>query len=1547
MQDLSSINTNVTNKPGLTSDLNDTYVGKDIYTYARNLIPFSETGDLGTLGNEPSNTFCVDIPNTFIGSIDLNDNRFVVFSATEFISEIGIIDIYKCTYISVVKSDCLGFKTNKVMLGISKKLFNNDYVITFGQKDEKLFRLNLNNIPYNYTVSNDICLTKEYNKTVNCEDILLFRKISYPCFSLEEGLTGNLQNGTYSITIAYMIDNVVFSDYFKPSQKIQLFNIVDKSSSLDVTISNLDRDFNKYQLILIGSVDGVKTAKIIGEYPTYQSKVNISDFLTNVQITIPLEQLVLRKKVWKSAGIINNNSKYLLLGDLTIKEEINYQPQAMKIQAEYVVKQVAEDYYSKSPQDINYYCDENYDFYIQWIYDDSTETKLSHIPGRKISGKDKAIPSGQDVYEWQEDITPKNLYTWQVSNTASKKKPTNNPFINGERIGYTGKFGYFQSTELYPDNKELYSNDACTPIRYHKFPDEQKVGRYEMIDGKRYINIKGVQFSNITYPLDKNGKRVEGIKGYHILRSERKGGNKTVISTGLITNVRTYNDKQNNKEIMFSNYPYNDLSEDSFLSSSQTVYKNNKEENYLPISGYYKNKFNFYSPHSLYGLKYKHGIEFTINSEEIAEVLGNFEEVHGHPKHKLISNFSFWTAAMIGVAETIIELKGTTSKSSTTGTETNLTIPPAIKTISHNTFMPKSALAASGQTVKEIVAKITKALLAGDLTEAPSLLQQLLEVITLIVNAGVTAVLFTTTAMRYAQNILDIIYNFLSFKQYAYQYNSHAFFNKNNPVRDGNKRRKAVVQPTYLTSNLHTINNVTFNNFGKQESVYVEFNKDIANPAFKDNSRQTISQFGTATKPNKIVRSNASAYYVTSKIPNPNQYNQVGDTPKILVSKCINKVGKEDIYSSPVMFGGDAIIAKQTIITKHPFFRQNLAVDYGNELTTNFPDGTDYNYNLYRNIAYPRFWIDSTKYDYSSVLRKNLLNFSTFSKTATSKHNLDCKENDKTGIFSIDDAYFYLYNNGIIEFFAECDYNISFREKTSVPHYSENNKNISEILKSVNLVKDEKFKLNKSFSDIYVNEVYGEVLPSTYNSLKISTKYPNAIIYSLPSFNLQNYDNWQYFLPNNFFSFRESDFGVLTAINKLEQDKLIFLFTKSSPFISVGKDFLQFEQSGRKITVGDGGLFADDPYEILPTDNNYGSCQSRYAFSANQFGYFYISERQGMIFNFTNSLNNIANNGLYFWTSTYIPIFLYSYFPDIEKDEENPINGVGYKCVFNKELFYISKRDFVPKLEYVKDIKWDNIKKIFTYKNTIISIKNSTYFKDVSWTLSYDCRSKVFISYHDWHPDWILQTDKSFLTIKDNKLWKHNSTTESFCNFYGKDYPFEIEFVNSDGQNISITRSIEYQIDAYHYKNNGRDRFSVLNENFDRMIVHNDEQSSPLLTLIPHPQNPSQRLAYPKPTKFGFDVLFSKEENKYRVNQFWDSIRDRGEFSDNEFYIFATDESGYKRTFNPKAINLNKPEKERKKFRKNLTKVWMGKEVSKNTKFIIRVFNLKKYQSIK
>ena len=57
LQNTSSASTNMTGKAGLVTDLNPSFVSNEQYSHARNVVRNSKEGDLGTIGNEPSNEF--------------------------------------------------------------------------------------------------------------------------------------------------------------------------------------------------------------------------------------------------------------------------------------------------------------------------------------------------------------------------------------------------------------------------------------------------------------------------------------------------------------------------------------------------------------------------------------------------------------------------------------------------------------------------------------------------------------------------------------------------------------------------------------------------------------------------------------------------------------------------------------------------------------------------------------------------------------------------------------------------------------------------------------------------------------------------------------------------------------------------------------------------------------------------------------------------------------------------------------------------------------------------------------------------------------------------------------------------------------------------------------------------------------------------------------------------------------------------------------------------------------------------------------------------
>lgn len=265
--------------------------------------------------------------------------------------------------------------------------------------------------------------------------------------------------------------------------------------------------------------------------------------------------------------------------------------------------------------------------------------------------------------------------------------------------------------------------------------------------------------------------------------------------------------------------------------------------------------------------------------------------------------------------------------------------------------------------------------------------------------------------------------------------------------------------------------------------------------------------------------------------------------------------------------------------------------------------------------------------------------------------------------------------------------------------------------------------------------------------------------------------------------------------------------------------------------------------------------------------------------------------------------------------------------------------------------------------STAISLDDPKYFEKIQWTISYDPKEKMWLSFHDWHPSLMIPSLSHFFTIDGKTFWKHNERFDSFTNYYNpgdadptKDYGWEVEYNIVTPNAVTTLRSIEYYMEAYKYYNNGKDMFHVLDENFDRAIIYNSEQVSPLLSLkIKDKNNPNQQLVYPVVGPINTVILASKEENKYRFNTFYDITKDRQEFATSAATIpgfmapgsgvgvpmFVTLPDGYHKTINPAYVDVLKKPLEHKKFRHFGNKIVLRKTASGDKKMLLKLVNSK------
>lgn len=870
-------------------------------------------------------------------------------------------------------------------------------------------------------------------------------------------------------------------------------------------------------------------------------------------------------------------------------------------------------------------------------------------------------------------------------------------------------------------------------------------------------------------------------------------------------------------------------------------------------------------------------------------------------------------------------------------------------------------------------------------------------------------------------NFLELVKAMTKYRQYAYRYLSHGDLtgNRTGNVQIGNYRRK--ISRSYYLDNLlqnfpaSNLSQISYrvNNLYRGRAVMFEIDRnnnntayDILNPALVDDSLTTIgvqfdidglnsnaaeltsTEYAFLNKVKEPFNTTATSYYAGFKINRPNLYGQL-DSVLQVTTKCrtlvkpidgtfdscsnttfytLTNADKGIPVTSSIVYGGDVYIGRYSEKNTFFYFRDWL---YGQ------PDGTQFDYGLHYMISYPRYWANLTEYDSMGALGTmfgDLLTPGTVSSNnwdiPSNYHHLDRRNytnqgslggNASFGVsfrFGVKNAFFYLFQSGVRDFFVETELNISYRDWgntddqryydpyrfTDLPAMFE-----PSIIKAGNFFK---YDFSLGVSKTYKNLIsWGNVQPISYNPYVAEncfTYYPNRLIYSLPQSLEAVRDYWLSFLSFNYKDFKSK----VISVKAFDQSGVAIFTELDSPVMTRTVENLELDL-GTKINIGDGSLFSQPLQSFSNADAayQYASVQDPLSVVSTPLGVFYIAQSQAKIFAIGESLEELSNAGMKWWFAKYLPYKLLEDFPDFDL-VRNPIAGIGCQTSFDNknQIIYFTKKDYSLRDLIPTGLVYDKADKFFKVINgqvtTLpVTLGDPLYFEDASWTISYDPKVKAFISFHDWHPELIMPSKISILTTKGKNIWKHNESTSSFTNFYGVDYPFEVEEVVTNAQTVISVKSMEYILEAYVYSADGYDKFHMLDYNFNKAILYNSEQVSGDLRLNVYPKNnPALAMQYPIINPTSIDILYSKVENKYRFNQFWDVTRDRGEYSGFITQMWDTQANGYISLLNPNNLNYAKSPFERKKFRHYVNKLRLIRENApgqNNVKMFYKINNMK------
>tara|TARA_R110001592_G_scaffold255416_1_gene518992 strand:- start:36515 stop:42733 length:6219 start_codon:yes stop_codon:yes gene_type:complete len=1510
--------TNVTNTfiKGMNKDLNASFVPKQSWFHAINAYNNSADGDAGTLGNEPANLKCADVPYPIIGAIHKEGDLWYVYSTDDISSEIGLLDDSKCEYTTIVNDPCLNFNRKYLITGASKENYDCTWQVYWDDNLNPSRTLNIDNIPYvqlkvtGPDINGDPCVTFEDTDQLDCEKIRLAPLVKTPCLELTRDIDGGIiRNGSYQAYIAYTVNEQVVTDYIGVSNIQSLFVHDDVGSSLNLKLSNLDQSFEFYELVILSNAKEQVVAKKIGIYSTEQNSVSI-DFIDPALISVPLEQLFGRRPAYEKSESMYVVNDYLIRQGPTEQFDFNYQPLANQIQTKWQVAQYPADYYYKGGNKTSFMRDEQYAFFIRWIYNTGERSASYHIPGRAprvnttIFQNGKEIPNGNEL----QTISGTNVIDnngepiWQVYNTANLTQSFPSPGIPTDDGGFIiaeGDMAFWQSSERYPATKpEIYNassnpiwdsispeHDLCGEyIRHHKMPTEEVNASLKLStqDGQS-IRILGVKFTNIKRPLFNTGLVIPNIVGYEILRGSREGA-KSIMAKGIFKNMREYTlqddeDSINTSQLqgLYPNYPYNDLRDDIFFHTGNgTTGKRTEnlqtygfgEKNTFSsapaLKGVSRNVFTFHTPELPFRKPYLNAYETRFYGKYKGDSIGYFRKSEEHPGQKLLLNYPIIFAGLLGMGYAFAQF---------TGKKNNKKLP--VKFIHHNpTYLEKDYTGSGGQInlisipgialsqpgvgqgtafmgptptnaqigilpgaqlafdeIFSVFAQFGDIVSGGIVSNIETNLRNQAEAVIIPTTPGtesggvevefegsnfkslpsvIRAVMSIPGFMVYtaegANVLIDLFYNLMSYQDYALKHNSHGQYTDLARL-SGSQFRSENIASNYIGGSFNIFGDAgnqlyKINNLFRQDTIAINTQQSFPDDP-RDNedlSRYNLGQLefegvadvfkGKNSYKNRKFKRSICSLYGSLKFKIDNQYGQLEGVKQTPMRGCIQTIDQiEPLYfpfESQAFFTGDVYINRYTEKTTMPIFTDFL---YGQ------PDGFVYDYLKYTNIPYPRYWMNTERYDftnlfniftqtgasingnlddYFSILPSDLYALDVPSFNILISGNLNFSGDPGTlgglsagqSLFGISNGYIYTHINGVQDFFVESELNIAQRDFKEAPerrHYDPYLFTDINTLFDAKIQKADNFYLydySLSTSRFITNLTsFGVIQPRDYNPQIAETCflfYPKRLIYSLRAQEESKKDFWRVFLPNNYKDFKNK----VSIIKPINQTGAIMFFPYASPKMFMGVDQLQTDL-GTKVILGDGGLFAREPKNITNSDlaNEYASCESARSVINTPMGVFFISQAQGKIFQYTGKLAAISDQGMKWWFNKYLPSVLLRQYPGLEGTEleDNPVVGIGCQAIYdiNDDIVYFMKKDYSVKKEYIKEIIFDTVKCQFIYKNKITSypiiLGDPFFFDNASWTVSYDPKIKGWISFHDWHPELSLPSVNHFLTTKTFK----------------------------------------------------------------------------------------------------------------------------------------------------------------------------------------------------
>lgn len=209
---------------------------------------------------------------------------------------------------------------------------------------------------------------------------------------------------------------------------------------------------------------------------------------------------------------------------------------------------------------------------------------------------------------------------------------------------------------------------------------------------------------------------------------------------------------------------------------------------------------------------------------------------------------------------------------------------------------------------------------------------------------------------------------------------------------------------------------------------------------------------------------------------------------------------------------------------------------------------------------------------------------------------------------------------------------------------------------------------------------------------------------------------------------------------------------------------------------------------------------------------------------------------------------------------------------------------------------------------TPINIPDPNYFEDVSWTIAFSLNTGSWMSYYNFYPNYYISHNTYFQTGRNNAvdnselgLWSHLLTNRSYQVFYGKKYPFVVEYPIKSEYATKRLGAVKLWTEAKRYGNE-YDFSTSPNFTFNKSLIYNNVGCSGQLVLDVQEANLFKVKDYPKTNQNGTQNIMITNKDNYQFT--YDYIFNRIKYNTTNIPFLLQDKNQIEKVPNPAVVKF-------------------------------------------